>query len=317
MAPLAGITNLPFRLVAKEHGAALTVTEMVSAAGLCHGAVKTRNLMASSPEEQPLAVQIFGKDPERMARAAEVAVEAGADIIDINMGCPARKVIRHGSGAALLKDFQLAERILRAVRRVLKAPLTVKTRAGWCPGEGEIQDLVPILINEGVDAVTLHPRWAVQGFGGSADWDLLPRLVELFPGPVIGNGDITRPQHVLTRLKSSGCAGIMIGRGALGNPWLFQQTLSLLQGGPLVMPDVETRRRVTEQHAVMLMEHVGLPTATFMLRSVLMWYTKGLPGSSQFRRSINQIKEFEPLMERVDEYFTFLAEAEKAGDLVA
>jgi nifR3 family TIM-barrel protein len=314
---LAGISNLPFRMVAKEHGAALTVTEMVSAAGLCHGAAKTMNLMASSPLEKPFSVQIFGKDPERMARAAEVAVDAGADIVDINMGCPARKVVRHGSGAALLKDFRLIERILRAVRRVLRAPLTVKTRAGWSPGEGEIHELAPILINEGVDAVTLHPRWAVQGFGGKADWDLLPRLAEVFPGPVIGNGDITRPQHVLTRLKSTGCAGIMIGRGALGNPWLFQQALSLLRGGPLVQPDVETRQRIAENHAVRLKEHVGLPTAIYMLRSVLMWYTKGLPESAQFRRSINQIKEFEELIDRLGGYFTFLAQVEQAGDLAA
>ena len=145
----------------------------------------------------------------------------------------------------------------------------------------------------------------------------MPRLVENFPGPVIGNGDITRPQHVLTRLKTSGCAGVMIGRGALGNPWLFEQALSLLGGGPVVSPDVATRRLITEKHAVMLMEHVGLPTATYMLRSVLMWYTKGLSGSSLFRRSINQIREFEPLMDRLHEYFDFLAEAEKAGELVA
>ena len=171
-------------------------------------------------------------------------------------------------------------------------------------------DLVPILTDCGVDAVTLHPRYASDGFGGRADWNLIARLVERFPGPVIGNGDVTRPQHVLTLLKSTGCAGVMIGRGAMGNPWLFGQALALLEGRPPAEPDLETRLRAAKSHALMLGDHVGRDRATYMLRSVLMWYTKGLAGSSAFRSSINRVKDFDQLVLMIDEYFARLADWE-------
>ena len=310
LAPMAGITNLPFRILAKEQGPALTVTEMVSAMGLCQRGPKTMKLMASDPIERPLSVQLFGKDPEYLGRAAVLAVEAGADIIDLNLGCPARKVVRHGSGAALLKDFEKIERLLLAVRRAVEVPFTVKTRAGWCQGQGEVLDLAPILAHCGVDAVTLHPRFGVQRFGGKADWDLIARLVERFPGPVIGNGDVTRPQHALTLLKSTGCAGVMIGRGAMGNPWIFRQTLDLLQGREPREPSLKERLDTAARHSRMMRDHVGRPHVVYMLRSVLMWYTKGLPDSAAFRRSINQIKEFDVLMASLEAYFQGLAERE-------
>ncbi|MBW2091935.1 MAG: tRNA-dihydrouridine synthase family protein, partial [Deltaproteobacteria bacterium] len=178
LAPLSGVTNLPFRLLAKRHGAALVVTEMISGAGLCQGSVKTVRLMDSEPEERPLVVQLFGARPGWLARAAELVQEAGADVIDINMGCPVRKVVRHGAGAALLKDFNLIKDILTQVRRVVTIPLTVKTRIGWKPGVGEIDDLAPILADCGVDGVTLHGRWAIQKYSGKADWSKIARLVE-------------------------------------------------------------------------------------------------------------------------------------------
>jgi tRNA-dihydrouridine synthase B len=303
LAPLAGVTNLPFRLAAKRQGAALTVTEMVSGMGLSMGGEKTRRLMATTPEEKPFCVQLFGKNPDALARGAEIAQEAGADIIDLNLGCPARKVVRHGSGAALLRDFPLVERILNKLRPACKTPLTVKTRIGWKPGEGEVTDLVPILRDNGVDAVTVHGRYAVERFGGSANWDQIARVVEKFPGPVIGNGDITRPAHVLTRLKESGCAGVMIGRGALGNPWIFSQTLDLLHGRPMEPVSLTERFSTAEHHARMLGRHVGEGKAVFMLRSVLMWYTKGLPESASFRQSINRERNFETLLAQLEEYF--------------
>lgn len=302
MAPMAGITNTPFRRMVKEQGAALTVTEMVSAAGLFLRGARTWKLLETFPGERPFSVQIFGNRPEWMARAAVLAAEAGADIIDLNMGCPARKVVNHGGGAALLKDFKTIANILTEIRLVYKGPLTVKTRAGWRPGEGEVLDLVPILIEAKVDAVTLHPRFAVQRFSGQADWKVIARLVEKFPGPVIGNGDITHPRQVLTMMKTTGCAGVMIGRAAMGNPWFFSQALNLLTGRPITSPDLPTRRLVALRHARLLGELVGAHQAAYMLRSVLMWYTKGWPDSTSFRQSINQERNFDRVLELLDSY---------------
>ena len=312
MAPLAGVTNLPFRLTAKRQGAALTVTEMVSGVGLGRGGRKTKTwkLMDTTPEEKPFCVQLFGKNPDALAHAAELAQEAGADIIDLNLGCPARKVVAHGSGSSLLKDFPLVEKILKAIRKSCKVPFTVKTRPGWQPGEGEIVDLVPILRDSGVDAVTIHGRYAKEYFSGTANWDHVARVVELFPGPVIGNGDITHPAHVLTRMKETGCAGVMIGRATLGNPWIFRQTLDLLQGRPMTPVSLSERLAAAEQHARMLGRHVGEGKAVFMLRSVLMWYTKGLPDSAAFRQSINREPDFETQVAKLKDYFAGLEEME-------
>lgn len=308
LAPLAGVTNLPFRLLAKEEGASLVFTEMVSAAGLNQQAAKTYKIMASAPEEKPVAVQLFGADPAWLARGAELAEAAGADILDLNMGCPVRKVVRNQAGAALLKDFDLIRKIVSAVRRAVRIPLTVKTRIAWSPEERDVLELAPMLADEGVDALTLHPRYAVQMFGGRADWDWVARLVEVFPGPVVGSGDVTRPEHAVDRLASTGCAGVMIGRGAMGNPWIFSQSLALLEGREPVEIDSARRLGTARKHALMLQDFVGPNRAVFMLRAVMMWYTKGLPNSTAFRQSINQVREFDRLLDRLDEYEAWLAE---------
>ena len=310
MAPMAGITDLPFRLLVREKGAAMVVTEMVSAAGLGRRGNKTWDLLKSCPEERPLAVQIFGHEPSWLARAAAMAEEDGADVIDINMGCPARKVVRSGNGCALLKNFPLIRSIVKEVRQAVKIPLTIKTRSAWNSEEGRVEDLLPILADLGVDAVVVHPRLGVQGFSGKADWDVISRAVEIFPGPVIGNGDVVRPQHVLTMLKSTGCAGVMIGRGALGNPWIFSQALDLLNGRTPVEPDLAERAEIARRHALLLRESIGDKRASQRLRSILMWYTKGLADSSSFRRSINQENDFERLIEKIEGYFVNLSTLE-------
>lgn len=316
LAPLAGVTNLPFRALAKEQGAALTVTEMVSAVGLYHRGPTTMKLLETLPIERPFSVQLFGRRPEFMGPAAAMAEEMGADIIDLNMGCPARKVVRHGSGASLLKDFKLAEQIMLSIRKSVKIPFTVKTRSGWSHEEGSVLDLAPILADCGVDAVTLHPRYGNQGFGGKADWDVISRLVEKFPGPVIGNGDVTRPQHALTLLKETGCAGVMIGRAAMGNPWIFSQTLNLLQGRNFEPPPLDERFQTAVRHTLLLRDHIGENRAKYMLRSVLMWYTKGLPNSAGFRQSINRENDFERLVVLIEDYFASIgAQAEPRAEV--
>jgi nifR3 family TIM-barrel protein len=316
LAPMAGITNAPFRLLARRQGAALVVSEMVSAAGLCQGVVRTRQLLAGGPEERPLAVQLFGARPEWMARAAALAEEAGADLIDLNMGCPVRKVVRHGAGAALLKDFGLTLRIVKAVRQSIRVPLTVKTRLGWGPGGETILDLGPRLGEAGADGLVLHARYAVQGFSGRADWEMIGRLVERFPGPVIGNGDVGRPEQVVEMLERTGCSGVMIGRAALGNPWIFGQALARLEGRTPDPVSLQERRAMALTHAAMLSDHVGTGRAVFMLRSVLMWYTRGLRGSAAFRGRINQVGDYATLMDMVEGYFDRL-EAESAEELEA
>jgi len=258
--------------------------------------------MKTVPREKPLAAQIFGTRPEWMARAARMLEDRGADLIDLNLGCPARKVTRNGAGAALLKDFDLIRNIVSSVRRAVAAPLTVKTRLGWEPGGRDVFELAPMLADLGVNALTLHARWASQGFSGRADWDQIARLADIFPGPVIGNGDVTSPEAALNMLDRTGCAGVMIGRAALGSPWIFSQSLSLLAGKQTETPDLAERFAAARKHALSLGEHVGFGRAVYMLRSVLMWYTKGLPNSSGFRAKINQIRDFSLLLDMIAEY---------------
>jgi nifR3 family TIM-barrel protein len=284
LAPLAGLTNWPFRCLAKEAGAGLTVSEMVSATALAHRGRATLKLLETDGGlERPFCVQLFGKDPDHLARAAEVAVEAGAHIIDLNLGCPARKVVGSGHGAALLRDLPLVRRLVAALVRAVKVPVTVKTRPGLGPGPDQaIWELLPILEGEGVAALTLHPRLASDGFAGEADWSLVARVAERASIPVIGSGDIVTADQALDRLRHYGAAGVMIGRGARGRPWIFRQCLARWRGWPEPEITLDERLRVAERHARLLFESVG-PKAPFMLRTVLMWYTRGLTGAAEFR----------------------------------
>ena len=287
LAPLAGLSDWPFRRLAKEAGAGLTVTEMVSATALAHQGRATLSLLTTDPGlEKPFCVQLFGKNPDHLAEAARVAVDRGADIIDLNLGCPARKVVGSGHGAALLKDTQTLLSLVRALVRAVNKPVTVKTRPTFAPGVGAtVFELLPRLVDEGVAALTLHPRPASAGFSGEADWSLVARLAEKSPIPIIGSGDITSPEEALERLRNYGAAAVMIGRGAKGRPWLFRQCLDLWQGGAVREATPAERLATAERHARLLGEAMG-PRAAFKLRTVLMWYVKGWPGAAEFRARI-------------------------------
>ncbi len=308
MAPMAGITNLPFRLTAKTMGAALVTTEMVSATGLVRAQKATSAYLETNPSEHPLAVQIFGADPDEMAVAARIAARAGADILDINMGCPARKVVKTGAGSALLKDIQRAERIVTAVRNTVKLPVTVKIRSGWSMGEVVALDFGRMFQDCGVDAVTLHPRFAAQGFSGTADWDQIRRLVETIRIPVIGNGDITVPSQALLMRQETGCIGVMIGRGAVGNPWIFRQISDLEQYGCWEKPSLAERKKVILDHYRLLVDHFGSARAARLMRGLVLWYTKNLPYSSRFRGTFTGIHDLCGLIQGIDGYFSFLRE---------
>lgn len=315
MAPMAGITNPPFRQIVKQLGAGLTVTEMVSAVGLSRGHEKTFHYLESVAQEEPVAVQIFGTDPVIMAVAAEKAVLKGADLVDINVGCPARKVIKNGSGGALLKNPSAIGRMVTAVRKACTVPLTVKIRAGWSPEEANFLEITDILEDCGVDAVTIHPRFVKQGFSGRADWSIIGEIKKRLTIPVIGNGDVSRPEMALQMRKETGCDGVMIGRGALGNPWIFRQILNLEKGLDARPPDLSERKRIIRLHFTLLSRMMGETVAAKMMRAQLLWYTKGLPHSSRFRGAFTGIKDINSMMNALNHYFDTLMETEEtSGD---
>jgi nifR3 family TIM-barrel protein len=310
MAPMAGVTNLPFRLMVKKLGAGLVTTEMVSAIGLTLAKKKTFDYMRSDPREKPLAVQIFGPSPDVMASAAQVVENAGADLLDINMGCPVKKVVKTGAGASLLRDRRRVAEIVSAVRRVCHIPLTVKIRAGWSPEEPVACELARVVEDCGVDAITVHPRFATQSYSVCADWSLIGQVKDRVKIPVIGNGDIFEPSRALQMMRQTGCNGVMVGRGAIGNPWIFKQILHLAQGLPVPRPDLDERRSLLIEHYQLLSNAMGGKRAARAMRGLLLWYTKGLPHSSRFRGSITQIKDLESLVTTMNNYFSTLKDEE-------
>lgn len=311
LAPLAGITNLPLRLLAKAAGCALVYTEMVSANGLVHGSAKTQQLLASVPAERPLAVQLFGGDPDLLAEAARQVAAAGADIVDLNFGCAVKKILKNGSGVALMADLQKAERVLRAVRRAVAIPLTIKMRSGWEPAGSEALDLGRIAQDCGVDAVALHPRTARQGFAGRADWALIARLKAALTIPVIGNGDIVSAEDAVRMMAQTGCDAVMIGRAAIGNPFIFSQVIDVLEGRVPQIPTSADRFRAMRAYAAATVAHLGETSACCMLRSQLGWFAKGLPQASQFRAAIHTIASGDEARPRIDAYEALLAQAER------
>lgn len=309
MAPMAGYTNLAFRLLIKRLGAGLVMTEMVSAKGLSLAQKKTLQYLASHPDEKPLGVQIFGADPKVMAEAAMAASDGGADLIDINMGCPVRKVVKTGAGAALLRDLKKAAAIVSSVRRTSSLPLTVKIRTGWSPKEPGACETARVVEDCGADGLTLHPRFASQGYSVPAQWEWIARVKEAVRIPVIGNGDVFEPFHALDLKTRTGCNGVMIGRGALRNPWIFSQTMSLEKGEAIRQPSLEERKGLVLEHFRLLSETLGHKRAALAMRGVLLSYTKGLPHSSRFREQVTGIKDSGTLAGAVDLYFSSLSEA--------
>jgi len=289
LAPLAGITNLPFRLIAKRSGCGLVYSEMISAAGLVHRAQKTMQMLASQPEERPLAMQIFGGDPSIMAEAAKIVENSGADILDINFGCSVKKILKTGAGAALMHDPQRAEKLLKSIRGAVKIPLSIKIRTGWDRSGGQALILSKIAEACGVDAIAVHPRTANQGFSGKADWSIIARVKKEVKIPVIGNGDIFGPKDALKMINETECDGVMIGRAAIGNPGVIFQVLAGI--GNVDLPPVSFRKRfeVMMQYLDASVRYCGEENACYMLRSRLGWFSKGLPHSSQFRDSIKHI----------------------------
>ena len=299
MAPMAGITDVPFRQFALEQGCGLVFTEMISAEGLLR---KKESFLEVGKEEPPLAVQLFGSDPEVLARAAATAESMGADAIDINMGCPAKKVIGTGAGVLLMRFPEKARKILLHVRKEVKGPLTIKIRAGWDKENINAVEISKIAEDCGVDGVTLHPRTKVQGFSGRADWSLIGALKKAISIPVIGNGDVTTPALAKQMRKETGCDGVMIGRGALGNPWIFSQDRTES------FPSLTERREAIRHHYSLMQDCYGEERAVRGIKKHVVWYTRGLPYSASLRSKLPRMRERDALFEAIMSYFDFIEE---------
>jgi nifR3 family TIM-barrel protein len=303
LAPLSGISDLPFRLLAKEQGCALVFTEMISAEGLCRKAKATLKLLKSLPEERPLGVQIFGPKPDTLAEAARVVESWGGDLVDINMGCPVRKVVHGGSGAALLKDPRRIGEIVGAVRKAVPLPLTVKIRTGWEEKGKNFLEVAKIAEEAGADAVTLHARARSQGYNVKADWETIRLLKESAKIPVIGNGDILNAASIPKILAETGCDGAMIGRGAYGNPWIFAQGARGIRGEAAEEPAPEEKERVLLRHLSLMVEWKGETHGLREFRKHLIWYTRGFRGSVEFRSRIPQWETPGEMASRIREFF--------------
>jgi tRNA-dihydrouridine synthase B len=302
LAPMAGITNLPMRLMAREGGASLTFTEMVSVNGLTRDGRKSFDLLKSVPADRPLGMQLFGDDAQMLAEAAKLVEEYG-ELIDINMGCPVRKVVGTGAGSALLKEPLKVAGIIRAVRQATKLPFTVKIRTGWVCGEESFLEIGRIAQEEGCDAVTLHPRSRAQMFEGHANWSRIAELKQALDIPVIGSGDLFSAADVAAMFNETGCDAVMVARGAMGNPWIFRESLSLLTGAEPVLPTPAERLAAARSHLALFSEIEGERVALMEMRKHLSWYSKGLPGAAQFRAAVNRIEDASQLVGAMEEFF--------------
>jgi len=293
LAPMAGITNYPFRILAKEQGCPLLYSEMISARGLLYSGTRNQNLLYFSDQERPIGFQLFGSDPLIMAAAARKLEAHGADFIDLNLGCPTRKITGNGEGGALLREPELCSEIFKAVVRAVSCPVTVKLRKGWNEHSVNVLEIAVRAEDAGIEAVTIHGRTVEQGFGGRADWDIIRQVREKLNITVIGNGDVDSPQSAEMMLSYCGCDGVMIGRAARGNPWIFKATLTWLQHRQLPEPpSVEKIIQMALKHFTLLVELKGEAAAAREMRRHTSWYIRGLPGAASVRQQLIRISSY-------------------------
>lgn len=296
LAPMAGVTDLPFRLLCKENGCGYLYTEMVSAKAIMYNNKNTESLLTVTEGENPIAVQLFGSEPEVMAEAAKRMEERPFDAIDVNMGCPVPKVVNNGEGSALMKNPLLVGRIVEAMANAVKKPVTVKIRAGFDPDNINAPEIARIIQESGGAAVAVHGRTRQQYYSGKADWDVIRRVKENVSIPVIGNGDILTGQDAVKMMEETGCDGVMIGRGARGNPWIFGQINEYLScGKEMTQPTAEEIKSMILKHARMLIDAKGEYTGIREMRKHFAWYTTGMRHASGLRNEVNHVEHFEEL----------------------
>jgi nifR3 family TIM-barrel protein len=275
---------------------------MISANGLVYRSRKTVQLMDSSPREKPLSVQLFGAKPEIMAEGAKIIEISGADILDINFGCSVKKVVKTGAGVGLMRTPDLASRVITAVRKAVRIPVTIKIRSGWDPSGEQALEIAMIAEACGADAISIHPRTATQGFGGSADWSLITKIKMQASIPVIGNGDVTCAEDAVRMLETTGCDGVMVGRAAIGNPSIFSLILARINGEPEPSLDYRHRFEIMKRYVDDSIQYIGEAHACRMMRSRLGWFVKGFPHAAAFRESIKHISSREDAFGLIEEY---------------
>lgn len=295
-APMAGVSDRPSRLIAREYSCGLVYTEMISAKALTYQNKKTYLLMNMEGEQQPVSMQIFGAEPAVMAEGGRIMQDYGAQIIDINMGCPVPKVVNNGEGSSLMRNPALAAEIVSAMVKAVTVPVTVKIRKGWDDASVNAVEFSRAMEAAGASAIAVHGRTRMQYYSGKADWDIIRQVKAAVAVPVIGNGDIFAPEDGKAMLEQTGCDGIMLGRGALGRPWLYRQTLDYLHTGQYASePDLAQRKQIILHHARLICAEKGEYVAMKELRKHIAWYYKGLPNAARMRDLINTVSTMEEL----------------------
>lgn len=305
LAPMAGITNLPFRIICEKFEPGLVCTEMVSSKGLFYKDEKTKKLLEMQDEKRPVAVQIFGNDIEAMSDAAK-KVSKIAEIVDINMGCPAPKVVKNGDGSKLMLDLERAKDIITAVVRNSSVPVTLKMRKGWDKEHIVAVELAKIAEENGICAITIHGRTREEFYTGKADWEIIKQVKQAVSVPVIGNGDIVTPEDAKNMLEQTNCDGIMIGRASIGNPWIFREVQEYLQDKQITKVTNEEKLQMIVEHIEWQVAYLGENTGIKEMRKHLSYYLKNLPKAASIRQKVNQIETKNELVECLTEYFKSL-----------
>ncbi|VIG00460.1 tRNA-dihydrouridine synthase [Clostridioides difficile] len=303
LSPMAGVTGLPFRLICKEQGCGLLYTEMINGKALCYDDENTKKMLKIEDEEHPVAVQIFGSEPEFMGRAAEIMNDYSNEILDINMGCPAPKVVKNGDGSALMKNPKLAEEVLRAVVKNSKKPVTLKIRKGWDDNSVNAVEIAKIAEDCGISALAIHGRTREQFYTGKADWDIIAEIKKNLSIPVIGNGDVFTIEDSINMLDKTGCDAIMIGRGAQGNPWIFKRINHYMNTGE-ILPEPTLNEKISTaiKHLKLAVEEHGEYVAVREMRKHIAWYLKGLRNSAKLRDEINKIEDYQEVVSKLEYY---------------
>jgi nifR3 family TIM-barrel protein len=308
LSPMAGVTDISFRrLVKSRGGVGLTVSEFISVEGLTRNNPKSKRQMRFYETERPFAVQIFGGQPERMRLAAEMAEEMGADMLDVNCGCPAPKVVKHGGGSGLLKDHERLATILKEIKRSIKIPLTVKIRAGFYDHTINAVETARLAEDCGAEHIALHGRTKEQGYRGLANWDLVQQVKQTVSVPVSGSGDVTTIEQAFARFRETGCDGVLIGRGAMANPWIFRQIADAMQGREIFQPTLDDKRNILLEYFDLLREDMPEMAAIGRMKQLAGQFTRGLKGGALFRTAVFHSHSVDEILGRISEYFETIA----------